>query len=245
LTDTTILKNAAVLRRKIRVSAHRSADYNAADSPRDEAVSHSPDSSGNGSQASTGTSRSLLERVRADESSAWDRLVDLYAPLVLHWCRRSALQDEDAADVFQEVFLAVATHLKAFRKDRPNDTFRGWLRVITQHKILDLHRRRKHEPGGVGGSQAQHRLADLPAPVAREEPTPTDQQVERSLFFRGLETLRGEFAPKTWQAFWKTAVDGREAKDVADELGMSPGAVRVSKSRVLHRLRQELGDLME
>jgi hypothetical protein len=32
---------------------------------------------------------------------------------------------------------------------------------------------------------------------------------------------------------------------VADELAMSPGAVRVAKSRVLHRLREELGDVME
>jgi RNA polymerase sigma-70 factor (ECF subfamily) len=55
--------------------------------------------------------------------------------------------------------------------------------------------------------------------------------------------VRGEFEPRTWQAFWKTAVDGRPVKDVADELGMSPGAVRVAKSRVLHRLRDELGDL--
>jgi hypothetical protein len=34
-------------------------------------------------------------------------------------------------------------------------------------------------------------------------------------------------------------------KDVAADLGMSPGAVRVAKYRVLHRLREELGDLME
>ena len=54
--------------------------------------------------------------------------------------------------------------------------------------------------------------------------------------------IRNEFEPRTWQAFWLTAVEGRAPKDVADELGMSGGAVRVAKSRVLHRLRAELGD---
>jgi RNA polymerase sigma-70 factor (ECF subfamily) len=63
-----------------------------------------------------------------------------------------------------------------------------------------------------------------------------------ALLRRGLELIRGEFEPRTWQAFWLTAVEGRSPKDVAHELGMSDGAVRVAKSRVLHRLRTELGD---
>jgi len=199
--------------------------------------------SGSGSPSST--SRTLLERVRADDAAAWDRLVRLYAPLVFYWCRRWGLQDEDAADVFQEVFLAVATHIGDFQKRQPGDTFRGWLRTITSNKILDLFRRRRRDPGGVGGSEAQDRLAVLPAPLVPEEPSVADSQAERGLFYRALEGVRAEFEPRTWQAFWKTAVEGRAAPDVADALGMSPGAVRVAKSRVLHRLRAELGDLME
>ena len=197
-----------------------------------------------GSERSSATSRSLLDRVRADDAVAWNRLVRLYAPLVFYWCRRANLQEEDAADILQEVFLAVATHLSGFRRDRPGDTFRGWLRVITQHKILDLFRRRQREPVAVGGSVAAARLADIPVPFGPEEQIAAGHHAERNLLFRSLDFLRDEFEPKTWQAFWKTVVDDRAAKDVAEELGMSPGAVRVCKSRVLQRLRQELGDLM-
>jgi RNA polymerase sigma-70 factor (ECF subfamily) len=195
-----------------------------------------------GSQSSTSTSRSLLERVRADETGAWDRLVQLYAPLVLSWCRRCGLQDPDAADVFQDVFLAVATHIGTFRKERARDTFRGWLRVITQRKVLDLLRRQGREPGGTGGTDAWLRLSAVPAPELASD---ADHVAERALILRGLETIREEFEPRTWQAFWRTTIDGRAPKDVADELSMSAGAVRVAKSRVLQRLREELGDLME
>ncbi len=198
-----------------------------------------------GSSSPTSTSRSLLDRVRADDAAAWDRLVRLYAPLVFYWCRRWGLQDEDAADIFQEVFLAVATHIGSFRKERPGDTFRGWLRTITSNKVLDLFRRRRRDPAGVGGSEAQDCLAIVPAPLHPEEASAADVQAERGLFYRALDFVRGEFEPKTWQAFWLTAVENRSAKDVAADLGMSPGAVRVAKSRVLHRLREELGDLME
>lgn len=193
-----------------------------------------------GSERSSATSRSLLDRVRADDAAAWDRLVGLYAPLVFYWCRRAELQEQDAADVLQEVFLAIAKHLSGFRKERPGDTFRGWLRVITQRKILDLFRRRQREPDGVGGSVAADQLAAMPAPPGLELQSAADHRAERSLLFRSLDLLRSEFEPKTWQAFWKTVVDDRAAKEVAEELGMSPGAVRVCKSRVLHRLRRSL-----
>jgi RNA polymerase sigma-70 factor, ECF subfamily len=196
--------------------------------------------SDSGRRSSTATSRSLLARVQADEADAWERLVQLYAPLVWHWCRRWQLQEDDAADIFQEVFQAVAAHIAAFHKDKASDTFRGWLRAITRNKIHDHFRRLGREPGGVGGSDAQKRLAQLPATEPPEDDS--ENLAERSLFARAMEAIRGEFEDRTWQAFWRTVVDGVAAKDVGDEMGMTPGAVRVAKSRVLHRLRAELGD---
>src|SRR5207249_1709645 len=104
---------------------------------------------------STSTSRSLLQRVQANEPAAWDRLVSLYGPLVCHWCRRMGLPAQEIADVFQEVFQAVAAHLNRFHRDRPADTFRGWLRTITKNKVRDHYRRRRHEPQAAGGTEAR------------------------------------------------------------------------------------------
>jgi RNA polymerase sigma-70 factor (ECF subfamily) len=199
--------------------------------------------SGEGSQPSSATSRSLLDRVRSNDAAAWDRLVSLYAPLVLQWCRHWDLQDQDAADIFQEVFQAVALHIAQFRKERKGDTFRGWLRTITRNKVRDHFRRLRREPGGVGGTDAQLRLAQLPAPVAPEEESAAEQAAERQLLFRALEGIRGEFEERTWQAFWHTAVLGRATQEVAAEFAMSQGAVRVAKCRVFQRLREELGDI--
>src|SRR5205823_14096001 len=101
------------------------------------------------------------------------------------------------------------------------------------------------EAHGVGGSSARERLAQLPGPPPVEDDRVGDDAGERGLLARVLDLIRGEFEERTWAAFWRTVVDGRASKDVAAELAMSPGAVRVAKSRVLHRLREELGDLME
>jgi RNA polymerase sigma-70 factor (ECF subfamily) len=192
--------------------------------------------------SSVSTHRSLLQRARGRDPAAWERMVGLYGPLVFGWCRGWGLRDDDAADVFQEVFQAVAAHLAGFRRDRTGDTFRGWLRTIARNKVNDHFRKREREPEGVGGSEARQLLAQVAGRVPPDEP-PADE-AEAALLHRALALIRAEFEPRTWEAFWQTAVDGRAAADVAADLGMSPGAVRVAKSRVLHRLRTDLGDLM-
>jgi RNA polymerase sigma-70 factor (ECF subfamily) len=191
---------------------------------------------------STATSRSLLDRVRVNEPAAWNRLVDLYGPLVFRWCRRWDLPEQDLADVFQEVFQAVASHVNRFRREQRGDSFRGWLRTITQNKVRDHFRKLGREPLGMGGTEAQLWLAHLPSRKLPDEDESGETAGDRSLFRRALELIRGEFEGRTWQAFWQTAVEGRDGRDVAADLGMSPGAVRVAKSRVLRRLREELGD---
>lgn len=206
------------------------------------------------------TSRSLITGVRHRDDAAWRRLVELYGPLVHHWCRRSGLDRDAVADVFQEVFQAVALHIGKFRKEKKSDTFRGWLRVITRHKITDHFRRERNEPRGAGGTVAQQVLAQVPDPTGApadsesatapsvEEPLgmdslPGDRDGEGRLFLRALDLVRERVKETTWQAFWRTTVDGRGAGDVAEELSLSPGAVRVAKSRVLQRLREELGEI--
>ena len=141
----------------------------------------------------------------------------------------------------QEVFQAVVTGLDQFQKDRPEDTFRGWLRGITRHKLQDLFRRRSTQPQAQGGTAAGQQLQQVPQPeVTLPEETP--QQIA-DLYQRALDLVRSEFEANTWRAFWRTAVDDQPPADIAAELGMSAAAVRMAKSRVLHRLKQEIGDL--
>lgn len=202
-----------------------------------------PTTGDDGRLSSTATSPSLLAGARANDQEAWERLVCLYAPLVLHWCRQAGLHGDDAADAFQEVFQAVAVHLVRFRRERPGDTFRGWLRAITRNKVNDHFRRREREPTAAGGSEARALLAQLPGlPPPDPDSDPAGEPPDHALLHRALEAVRPEFEPRTWEAFRLTAVEGRPAGDVAADLGMSAGAVRVAKSRVLHRLRVELGD---
>ena len=204
---------------------------------------------GNGAQrrvrgSGTSTSRSLLEDVKGNESEAWDQLVELYAPLVVFWCRRMNVREQDITDLIQDVFCSLARSIGDFQKQKPGDTFRGWLRTITRNKVYDHFRRSQREPKPVGGTEANYRLAQHPAEELPEDLS-EEEAAQHALFLRALEIIRQEFAEHTWSAFWLVVVEGRTAKEAGESLGMKPGTVRVAKSRVLHRLRHQLGDLIE
>jgi DNA-directed RNA polymerase specialized sigma subunit, sigma24 homolog len=127
--------------------------------------------------------------------------------------------------------------------------------TIARNKTLDHFQRKNREPAAIGGTEASMRLQEIRDPEANPDAlesdvallgvNSTDDLVFNDVLLRALESIRPEFHERTWQAFWKVVIDGRTAADVAADLAMKPGTVRVSKSRVLLRLRRELGDLGE
>ncbi|MDA1050669.1 MAG: sigma-70 family RNA polymerase sigma factor [Planctomycetota bacterium] len=190
--------------------------------------------------SSHATSPTLVGRVQANEAAAWQRLVDLYGPLIYSWAGRGGLADEDAADVMQEVFAAVA---KAIRRFDPaaRGRFRGWLWTITRNKIRDHHRRLVDEPEGRGGDTALRELSELPDQWDDDASDATRHEV-RALYHRAVEIIRKDFEPNTWQAFWFSVVEEQSTDEIARQLGLSANSVRQAKSRVLRRLRAELGE---
>jgi RNA polymerase sigma-70 factor (ECF subfamily) len=193
--------------------------------------------------AATSTSRSLLARVNANDPNAWGRLLTLYGPLVWHWCRKLGLPEQEIADVFQEVCKSLAAHIHQFHKNAAGDSFRGWLRTITRNKVFDHFRARQREPQAAGGSGAQWQWSQIPA--VEWDDAADARETTSILLQRALELIQREFADNTWRAFSRVVVDGMPPRDVAAELGMSAGAVRVAKCRVLQRLRQVLAEIWE
>ena len=125
------------------------------------------------------TSLTLLQRLRANEPDAWGRLIALYRPLVVYWCDRQGVRGADAEDVCQEVFRVAAAKLSGFRRDRPGDTFRGWLRGITRNKLLAFRRDARDNPPGVGGTNVLYVLKDASQP--ENHGLPKDPAIPMSL----------------------------------------------------------------
>ncbi|WP_422926992.1 RNA polymerase sigma factor [Singulisphaera sp. PoT] len=189
------------------------------------------------------TSLTLMEGIRAHREEAWTRLLYLYTPLVHHWCHRWGVRGEDAEDIVQEVFQAVALGMRTFRYERSGDTFRGWLRGITRNKLLDTYRRLgQGSSPATGGADSYRMFLEVPDPGLGDGDDASDLEVA-GILRRALEMVRGEFEERSWQAFWRAAVEGHAPADIAMDLGVSPAAVRQSKSRILRRLKEVMGEI--
>ncbi len=191
------------------------------------------------------TSASLLDRIRTSPSAdSWQHLVAIYDPLVRGWLKQRVLPDHDVDDVTQEVMAVVVRRLVEFQHNGRVGAFRTWLKAITVNCLRDHWKRGKHRPLATGQSSVQDILAQLADPsseLSRQWDLDHDRHVARQL----LELLRGEFEPRTWQAFQRTALEGATAADVAAELGLTTNAVFIARSRVLARLRQEAAELID
>lgn len=194
---------------------------------RDTAFSNSP------------SSLSLARRLADGSPTAWRDLVELYGPLVDRWCRAADVPHDAVADVAQETFFAAFRGMHRFDPSRADATFRGWLWSVARNRIRDYFRQRRPD-AGTGGSTAAENLGQLADPVPQEEPSEA-ADVAR-LARRAMRRVEQEFQPQTWQVFTDAVVLGHPTHVVAQRYALSPAAVRQIRSRVLRRLRQELGD---
>ncbi len=189
------------------------------------------------------TSASLLLRLRdRGDHAAWSRFVEVYQPLVHGFARKHGLQEVDAADLAQEVLQAVARSVGRLDYDPRRGSFRGWLFTVVRNQLRDFRERKRRQVAGSGTSGVQQLLNEQPAPPERPEED-WDREYERRLFTWAAEQVRPTVQAATWQAFWRTAVEGQSGQEVAQALGMTVAAVYLAKSRVMARLKQEIRQL--
>lgn len=193
------------------------------------------------SDSVTTTSPTLLDLAAGGDAEAWTRLTSLYGPLVFYWAQKQGLSNADAADVLQEVFASLARNLERFEQ-RTSGSFRGWLWVITRNQLTDYFRRRSRNIQAVGGTDAWRQLA-AHAESLPDDPTEfTEPGQLNALHHRGLEMVKAEFEQRSWAIFQRVVIDDILTNEVAKEFDITPNSVRQTKSRILRRLRQVLGE---
>lgn len=188
----------------------------------------------------TTTSPTLIDRLsRGKDTGAWGRFVELYTPLLLAWCRRVGLNDADAADLTQTVFVTLYQKLPEFRYD-PSRSFRAWLKTVLMNAWRNQVRQRssRKEDQWEGGGSDEFPETDPRLGLDEAE-------YRAQLVRRALTLMQAKFEPTTWKACWEFVVEGRPAADVARELQLTENAVYLAKSRVLRYLRRELQGLLD
>jgi RNA polymerase sigma factor (sigma-70 family) len=191
------------------------------------------------------TRHSLVLRLRnRDDEAAWAEFLAIYEPLIYGLARRKGLQDADARDLCQEVFRAVADAIERWDPDPARGKFRAWLFRIARNLLVNFFADQRRHARGTGSTSVQDLLEAHPVGDAQGE-AEFAAEFKRQAFRWAADQVKPEFTDSTWQAFWKTGVEDRPIPQVAQELGLSAGAVYIARSRVLARLRRRVEELNE
>jgi RNA polymerase sigma factor (sigma-70 family) len=188
------------------------------------------------------TRHSLLLRVRnLHDQEAWAEFVDIYGPVIHAFARKCGLQDADAADLTQIVLQAIMKEIQRLDYAALRAPFRAWLFGVVRNQVSKYLRKRR----GIQGTGDTGMQDLLEQQRGREDAATAvwDCEYERQLFHYAAAQVQGSFEESSWLAFWRTAVEGKSAKDTAAELGLSVGAIYTAKSRVLHQIRKHIQEL--
>ena len=189
------------------------------------------------------TSYSLIERVRdLADGASWAEFLRIYQPVVYRMARRRGLQDADAQDVIQQVFVSVSRSIDGWKGGEDLPPFRAWLTTVTRNAITKALTRQPRDRAS-GSSAVVDQLNALPSPeVATAEIV---QETRREIVRWCKERIRGEFTESTWDIFWQTSVNAVPIAEVAAHSGRSVGAIYVARHRVLTRLKEKVAEVSQ
>lgn len=174
----------------------------------------------------------LIERVLEGDETAFHVVYDRYFPRVFGYVQRRVGNRADAEETVQEVFLAVFSSLRSYRREA---VFAAWVLGIARHTVANRFKRKTHPTVSLEGSEEPN-AASAALPTLRREPTPLenfecDERIERL-----AAAARTDLTPEQRQLFELHHLRHRPIQEIAQALRKSEDAVKSN----LYRARKLL-----
>ena len=161
---------------------------------------------------------SLVEAVRRGDQRAFERLYDLYAPMV-HAILLARVPWGEVDDLVQDVFLIAYKKLDTLRDGA---AFGGWLAMITRNRAMDFHRR-------------SHKTEELPEDLA--QPSLSEAEAEASQVLSVICEMPEAYR----ETLILRLVEGMTGPEISERTGLTAASVRVNLHRGMKLLRERLG----
>jgi RNA polymerase sigma-70 factor (ECF subfamily) len=193
--------------------------------------------------ATSFTSLTLLGKVRdLSDQQAWSEFVQVYTPRIFSWCKRFSLQDQDAADVTQQVLLKLVTAMQSFEYDSNRGSFRGWLKTVTANAVRDIGR--KKSSSDVVGQKAEPWLDKLADNQSIDLLTDEIEAGFRQEILAEAEArAQLRLKPQTWEIYCLLTKQDKSATEVAQSLNIKVADTYVAKSRAIKMLKEIVSQL--
>jgi len=183
--------------------------------------------------SSTDTRVSVIVGVCQKDPERWREFDSIYRPMLFAFLRKRGLNESDANDVVQEIFVKLLAKIHTY--DREKFKFRSWLFSVAHNTLIDHARRRATHQKAVDGWAGQM-LSATPTDSVRM----TEEWVRihrEKILEHALKTVRARTSSRVWACFEQRLLRNRPAALIAAALNIEPNAVYVNASRVLKQVR--------
>lgn len=172
--------------------------------------------------------KELFKRIAQDDESAFAKLLNIYQPPIYGHAIAYLKSVSAAADVVQEVFLALwQQRISISQMGNPS----GYLMTIARNKIMDEFRRKVDENG----------LDTLEFILVSPDPT-VHLAIEERQMWQSVEAAIQNLPPQRKKVFELNKKEGLSYKEIADQLQISRETVKVHLVKAMAFLRHILND---
>jgi len=177
----------------------------------------------------------LITDCRAGSQAAWDELVTRYQRLIYAIPRRAGLTDEQAADVFQEVFLTLFEKIDDIQQP---ERIRSWIVTTAKFKTWATVRSSK----GLYSPESEEEMEQEMAKLADKTPLADEMLIEleqQHLIRTALKQLE-ERCQKILSMLYLSQTTASYT-EVAAVIGVGETSISPLRSRCLKKLEKLLG----
>jgi RNA polymerase sigma factor (sigma-70 family) len=167
------------------------------------------------------TDSQLVQRCREGDPEAWNELVERFSRYVYAICVQGfRLREQDAEDVFQEVFTRVYSRLDTLRDDA---AIRPWIAQLTRRLCLDT----------LASTSRMQPSEEVLSPVQEQ----TLEDLDEAFAVREAMTSLPETCQEVLDRFFAR---DESYRTISSELDIPAGTIASRISRCLVQLRERL-----
>ncbi len=188
------------------------------------------------------TTRSSVIQAVADteNEAAWNRLFDLYAGFVYSIARSKGLNDADADDVVQMVFVDLARNMPTFKYDREKGRFRSYLAGLVHWRVMD-----RLKAGKRDAELKESFLEEAKASATAEDEGFAEREWQAAALEEALRRIKPDVRPEHYAAFVASAVEGQDTEAVMRLYGLSRDNLYQIRKRLTAKLRETVAKVIE
>lgn len=188
------------------------------------------------------TRATLLGKLRnMDDQQSWQRFYDTYRRLICNVAIKAGLTQHEVDDVLQDTVIGVFRKIQGFEYDPHRGSFKGWLRKLTQWRVVDQLRRRQNRAARFADETPEtDQIEKIPDPAAEVVAQVWDSEWQTNLLAVALDRVKAQIDPRHYQIYQLYVEQQWPISRVAKTLRVSIALIYITKHRVMKKLRAEV-----